>query len=196
MGMFDTTGSPLQAGLRALLRLQLPAARALVFSPRISTATPSGSRCRGTTARASARPYAQNLIADDVLAWVRSVKSQPFFLFYAITLPHGRHEIDDLGAYADKPWTPQQKAYAAQVTRLDRDVGRLLDLLKELQLDEKTLVMVAGDNGSSFAPGSEFGKLFDQAANGLRGFKRSLYEGALRQAALCALAGRRPGLDA
>ncbi len=101
-----------------------------------------------------------------------------------MTLPHGTHEIDDLGQYATKDWTPQQKAYAAQVTRLDSDVGRLLALLKELNLDEKTVVFLAGDNGSSFAPNSEMGRLFNQAGNGLRGFKRGLYEGALRQAAL------------
>ena len=86
--------------------------------------------------------------------------------------------------FRSKPWTTQQKNYAAMVTRLDSDVGRLLALLKELKLDERTLVMVAGDNGSSFNPASELGRHFQQAANGLRGFKRELYEGGLRQAAL------------
>ena len=138
------------------------------------------------------KTYAQNLIQEDVLKWVRAKKDDPFFLFYAITLPHGRQEIDEFGIYADKPWTPAQKTYAAQVTRLDRDIGQLLDLLKELKLDEKTLVMVAGDNGSSFAPNSELGKLFDQASNGLRGFKRGLYEGALRQAGIARWPGTIP----
>jgi len=78
------------------------------------------------------------------------------------------------------------------VTRLDADVGRVLALLKELGLDEHTLVMTSGDNGSSFAPNSEIGKLFDQAANGLRGYKRGLYEGALRQAALARWPGKIP----
>jgi arylsulfatase A len=75
-----------------------------------------------------------------------------------------------------------QKTTPRMVTRLDSDVGRLLDLLKELKLDDNTLVMLAGDNGSSFDPKSEVGKLFEQASNGLRGYKRGLYEGALRQA--------------
>jgi arylsulfatase A-like enzyme len=70
------------------------------------------------------------------------------------------------------------------VTRLDRDIGQLLDLLAELGLEGRTLVMTAGDNGSSFDPDSEIGRLFNQASNGLRGYKRGLYEGALRQAAL------------
>jgi arylsulfatase A len=84
-----------------------------------------------------------------VLDWVREQQAKPFFLFYGITLPHGRHELDDLGLYADKPWTTQQKSYAAQVTRLDRDVGQLLDLLKEVAIEDNTLVMLAGDNGSA-----------------------------------------------
>jgi arylsulfatase A-like enzyme len=62
-------------------------------------------------------------------------------------------------------------------------VGQVLDLLAELKLDTNTLVLVAGDNGSSFEPTSEMGRRFDQASNGLRGFKRELYEGGLRQAA-------------
>ena len=78
------------------------------------------------------------------------------------------------------------------VTRLDSDIGRLLNLLKELKLDENTLVMLAGDNGSSWAPNSPMGQRFDQASNGLRGFKRSLYEGALRQAAIARWPGKVP----
>jgi len=69
------------------------------------------------------------------------------------------------------------------VTRLDSDVGRLLSELKELKTDDNTLVIVAGDNGSSFAPNSEIGKRFDQTMGGkLRGFKRSRYEGGSREA--------------
>jgi arylsulfatase A len=132
------------------------------------------------------------LIADETLKFVRANQEKPFFLYYSITLPHGTFEIDDLGIYKDKPWTTTQKSYAAMVTRLDSDVGRLLSLLKELKLDDKTLVMLAGDNGSSFDPKSEVGKLFEQASNGLRGFKRGLYEGALRQAALARWPGKVP----
>jgi arylsulfatase A-like enzyme len=78
------------------------------------------------------------------------------------------------------------------ITRLDRDIGQLLDLLAELKLDQNTLVMLAGDNGSSFEPTSPMGQLFDQAGNGLRGYKRGLYEGALRQASLARWPGTIP----
>jgi arylsulfatase A-like enzyme len=71
-------------------------------------------------------------------------------------------------------------------------MGELVDLLRELQIDEDTLVIFTGDNGSSFSPESEMGKLFKQANNGLRGYKRGLYEGALRQAALAWWPGHVP----
>ena len=182
MGMFDTTGSPLKKGFDHQIGYNCQR-HAHSYFPTFLYRDGVRFDLPGNTGKGVGPIYAQNVIQDDVLKWVRTQQSRPFFLFYAITLPHGAHEIDDVGIYADKPWTAQQKAYAAQITRLDRDVGQLLDLLAELKLDGKTLVMLAGDNGSSFSPDSEFGRLFDQASNGLRGYKRGLYEGALRQAA-------------
>ncbi len=183
MGMFDTTGSPLKKGFDHFFGYNCQR-HAHSYFPANLYNDDKQFELAGNDGKGVGKTYAQNLIQEDVLKWVRAKKDEPFFLFYAITLPHGRHEIDDFGIYADKPWTAAQKAYAAQVTRLDRDIGQLVDLLKELKIDEKTLVMVAGDNGSSFAPNSDLGKLFDQASNGLRGYKRGLYEGALRQAAI------------
>lgn len=131
------------------------------------------------------------ILADDLDRVAN--KAKPFFRYYAATLPHMRHEIDDLGVYKNEPWTDLEKTYAAQVTRLDADVGRLMARLKELGLDANTLVVVAGDNGSAFAPDSALGKRFDQSMGGtLRGFKRGLYEGGLRQAAIVRWPGRVP----
>lgn len=183
MGMFNTTGSPLKKGFDHFFGYNCQR-HAHSYFPTYLYNDDRQFELPGNDGKGVGKTYAQNLIEEDVLKWVRAKKDGPFFLYYAITLPHGRNEIDDLGIYADKPWTLAQKSYAAQVTRLDADVGRLVDLLKELKIDEKTLIMLAGDNGSSWAPNSEMGKLFDQASNGLRGFKRGLYEGALRQAAL------------
>jgi arylsulfatase A-like enzyme len=191
MGMFDTTGSPLRKGFDRFYGYNCQRHAHSYFPSylydqdrRVELAGNDGKKARAT--------FAQNLIQREAEQFIRDNKTKPFFLYYAITLPHGTHEIDDLGAYKDLPWTPTQKAYAAQVTRLDADVGRLFALLKELGLDEDTLVMTSGDNGSSFAPDSEVGKLFDQASNGMRGFKRGLYEGALRQAALARWPGKVP----
>lgn len=192
MGMFDTTGSPLKVGFDHFFGYNCQR-HAHSYFPTYLYRDAERFELPGNDGVGVGKTYAQNLIADESLKWVREQARRPFFLFYAITLPHGRHEIDDLGQYADKPWTPQQKAYAAQVTRLDSDVGRLLNLLKELDIDKKTIVFLAGDNGSSFNPTSEIGRLFDQTMGGkLRGFKRGLYEGGLRQAAIVRWPGTIP----
>ncbi len=183
MGLFDTTGSPLKQGFDHFFGYNCQR-HAHSYFPTYLYRDDQRFDLPGNDGRGIGKTYAQNLIADETLRWVRTQRERPFFLFYAVTLPHGRYEIDDLGIYADRPWTPQQKSYAAMVTRLDSDVGRLLALLKELQIDRRTLVMFAGDNGSSFAPESELGSRFNQASNGLRGYKRELYEGGLRQAAI------------
>ena len=187
MGMFDTTGSPLKNGFDHFFGYNCQR-HAHSYFPKYLYRDDQRFELPGndgnTKVEGKGAIYAQNLIADDTLKFVRANADRPFFLYYSITLPHGTFQINDQGIYKDKPWTTQQKNYAAMVTRLDSDVGRLLALLKELKLDERTLVMVAGDNGSSFNPTSELGRHFQQAANGLRGFKRELYEGGLRQAAL------------
>jgi len=191
MGMFDTTGSPLKKGFDHFFGYNCQR-HAHSYFPKYLWRDDQRIELPGNPGKGIGKTYAQNLISDAALAWVRSKKDQPFFLYYAITLPHGDFVIDDLGAYAQTDWTPQQKNYAAMVTRLDSDVGRLLALLEELGLDRNTLVMLSGDNGSSFDPQSELGRCFDQASNGLRGFKRGMYEGALRQAALARWPGTVP----
>ncbi len=191
MGMFDTTGSPLKKGFDRFFGYNCQR-HAHSYFPTYLYYQDLRIPLEGNDGKKAGATYAQNLIQREAERFIRDHKKGPFFLYYAITLPHGRHEIDSVGEYADRPWTNQQKAYAAQVTRLDADVGRLLALLKELGIDENTLVMTSGDNGSSFAPDSEVGKLFEQASNGLRGYKRGLYEGALRQAALARWPGKIP----
>jgi arylsulfatase A-like enzyme len=194
MGFFDTTGSPLKQGFDRFFGYNCQRHAHSYFPTYLwdddrRIELPGNGGGREPT---GGRTYAQNLIQKETLDFIRSNKSKPFFLFYAITLPHGKHEIDELGIYADKPWSMQEKSYAAQVTRLDSDVGAVIDLLKELGIDDNTLVIVAGDNGSSFSPESDIGRRFKQAANGLRGFKRGLYEGALRQACIARWPGQLP----
>lgn len=131
--------------------------------------------------------YSHDLIVDEALAWVKRNKDRPFFLYLPVTIPHAKYEVPDLGPYADKPWTEGQKKYASMMTRLDRDIGRLLALLKDLGLDERTVVFFASDNGSD-APQRAF---FD-SNGGLRGVKRTMYEGGLREPMLVRWPGQVP----
>lgn len=185
MGRFDSSGSPFKLGFDRFYGYNCQR-QAHSYFPKYVYDDEKRVDLDGKT-------YVQDLFQRESLAWVRANKDRPFLLYYAVTLPHQKLEIDDLGAYAATDWKPNLKAYAAMVSRLDRDTGQLLDLLKELQIDDDTLVILAGDNGSSFAPDSELGRHFAQA-QGLRGYKRSMYEGGLRQAALIRWPGVvRPG---
>jgi arylsulfatase A len=197
MGFFDTTGSPLKQGFDLFFGYNCQRHAHSYFPEFLwdndkRVDLPGNKTSGKKNATDQPRTYAQNLIQKSAVDFIRSHPSDPFFLFYAVTLPHGSHEIDDLGVYKNKPWSKQEQSYAAQVTRLDSDVGAILDLLKELKIDDRTLVIIAGDNGSSFPPNSVIGKRFNQGANGLRGFKRSLYEGALRQACIARWPGQVP----
>ena len=134
--------------------------------------------------------YSHDLIAGEALKFVRESASgdKPFFLYLSLTIPHANNEasyltgdgqeVPDYGIYEDKDWPNQDKGQAAMITRMDADVGRLLDLLKELGIDDQTVVMFTSDNGPHSEGGHDANR-FDP--NGpLRGMKRALYEGGIR----------------
>jgi arylsulfatase A-like enzyme len=134
--------------------------------------------------------YSHDLLTREALAFIRREDRRPFFLYLAYTLPHANNEltrktgngmeVPSDAPYSREPWTPQQRNYAAMVTRLDADVGELIRLLKEMDIDRETVVVFTSDNGPQ---GSDEGG-YDQAlfdSNGpFRGLKRELYEGGIR----------------
>ena len=132
--------------------------------------------------------YSHDLFANEALSWIRKNKGNPFFLYLPLTIPHANNEgtrlfgdgaeVPGYGIYEKEDWPKQDKGQAAMITRMDRDVGRILDLLEELKIDENTLVMFTSDNG----PHNEAGhnpELF-KPAGPLRGMKRTLTEGGIR----------------
>lgn len=161
-----------------------------VFSAHQELAAPPP---EGGWPRTTDEHYAPDLLLEEALAFIRRHRDEPFFLYYATTVPHAALQVppDSLAEYAgafeetpylgDKNYLPHptpRAAYAAMVTRLDRDVGRLLASLEELGIAEDTLVLFTSDNGPTFNGGTD-SSFFDSTA-GLRGLKGSLYEGGLR----------------
>ena len=119
--------------------------------------------------------YSCDLFNDFCLDFIRKNKDRPFFLYYPTTIPHKKFEVPTLAPYENEPWPEDAKTFAAMVTRLDAHVGEILALLKELDLEEKTLVLFTSDNGS--AQGWE--GMFDSCGP-LREKKTSVYEGGIR----------------
>jgi len=130
------------------------------------------------------KTYSHDLMAEEALEFVKRNREKPFFLYLAFTIPHGDFVVPDQGEYAKESWPAQSKNIAAMITRMDKDIGRLMALLVELKLNENTLVFFASDNGAGHAP------KFFESSGPLRGIKRDMYEGGLRSPSIARWPGR------
>lgn len=137
--------------------------------------------------------YAPDLFLERAVRFLDEAKGLPFFLYYATTVPHVALQVpeDSLaeyrGRFDEQPYDGKQgyiphptprAAYAAMITRLDRDVGRLREELGRRGMLENTLIVFTSDNGPTWAGGVD--QHFFASAGGLRGQKNQLYEGGVR----------------
>ena len=138
---------------------------------------------RGVAARRV--DYAPELFIKDVEKFIRAHQKDPFFLLFSLNVPHANNEagnkgmeVPALGEFAAKDWPEPEKGFAAMIRNIDRDTGRVLDLLRELKIEKETLVIFTSDNGPH-QEGGHNADFFD--SNGvLRGRKRDLTEGGIR----------------
>jgi arylsulfatase A-like enzyme len=134
-------------------------------------------------------------MGDKTIEFLKNNKNRPFFLYLPYTSPHLSLQVPDealkeyIGKfpekpyYGDKDYTPVKyplATYAAMITYLDKQVERVMEMLKELGLEKNTIVMFSSDNGPSFDVGGVDAKFFNSTA-GLRGLKQDLYEGGIRE---------------
>ena len=121
--------------------------------------------------------YSHDLFTAEAFEFVKKNQKNPFFLYLAYTIPHVNYQVPDLAQYKDKDWPENMKIHAAMTSRMSKDVGRLIQLLRDLGLEENTLVMFSSDNGAH----GQFGSLeFFKTSGELRDKKRSMYEGGVR----------------
>jgi arylsulfatase A-like enzyme len=138
--------------------------------------------------------YVSDLFTTAALNFIRVNKPEPlnryrpFFLYLAYTLPHANNEegrrtgngmeVPSDAPYSGESWPQVEKNKAAMITRLDNYVGQLLDKLKELKIEDDTIVFFTSDNGPHKEGGVD--PKFFQSSGPLRGIKRDLYEGGIR----------------
>lgn len=119
--------------------------------------------------------YSHDLMTQFSLDFVKKHQDTTFFLYIPYTTPHDRYEVPDTSIYKSESWTDEEKIFAAMVSRMDGDIGRLMELLKDLEIDEKTIVFFCSDNGAA----QQWEGVFDSSGK-LKGRKRDMYEGGIR----------------
>lgn len=140
------------------------------------------------------KTYSHDLIMKEALQFIRDNRDGPFFAFLPVTIPHAAMHVpesyaapfrekfpqfeDKIGKYRGPQVKNPVAAFAGMMTKLDEGVGQVLELLKELDIDENTIVMLTSDNGPHKEGGHQ-PDFFD--SNGpLKGYKRDLSEGGIR----------------
>jgi arylsulfatase A len=155
----------------------------------------------------ASRDYVNDLFTREVRAFIARDDQRPFFAYVNYTVPHAELRVPDDSIQAMKGQFPNEKpfvnavadgrggrwadvslgyrsqptphaAFAAMISRMDRDIGGLVELLRARGIEGRTLVMFISDNGPHQEGGAD--PVFFKSSGGLRGIKRDLYEGGIR----------------
>lgn len=134
--------------------------------------------------------YTHHLFTDFALNFIsdHAEKEQPFFLYIPYLLPHSDYQIPEINElYEGEDWTRDEKVHASMVTLIDSDVGRIQNLLKEMDIDKNTILIFTSDNGAA----ERWDARFDSSGK-LKGRKRDVYEGGIRVPLIVSQPGRIP----
>lgn len=143
--------------------------------------------------------FSNDLFTQKALGWLeKQERANPFYLYLAYTIPHANNELGafqangmenpDFGPYADREWPEVEKTFAASITRMDRDIGRVLAALESRGLLEDTLILFSSDNGPH-REGNHSPTFFESSGT-VRGIKRDLNEGGIRVPTIASWKGR------
>ena len=173
---------------RQVVRQQVPAILELVGLTRKAERLPGNVNSGKRNVSSKKVTYAHTRITEEALSFIERNKAKPFYLNLTWTIPHTNNEaghvekngqeVPDHGIYEGRDWPDPEKGFAAMVTLMDEDTGKIIDLLKKLGIDDNTLVVFTSDNGPHQEGGHKV-DFFD--SNGkLKGHKRSLHDGGIR----------------
>ena len=153
----------------------------------LDPAHPFPNHPEGTGVALQPTTFAPDLFDDAANAFIRDHADRPFFLFYALNLPHNNGEarrvlgdgqqVPDHGEFANKPWPSPDKGFARMMRHVDDSVGRIMATLAELGLADNTVLVFGSDNGPHE---NDRDPVFFNSNGSWRGLKRDLYEGGIR----------------
>jgi arylsulfatase A len=149
--------------------------------------------------------YSHDVIAQKGLDFIKANSAKPFFCYMPFTIPHWELLVpeDSLaeyrGKFEERPFIDPRNhyarqdeshaAYAGMITRMDRDIGRVMSLLKELNIDENTIVLFSSDNGPALPI---VGDDYFRSKGPFRGHKGNMYEGGIRVPLIARWPGKIP----
>lgn len=128
--------------------------------------------------------YAPDLFADRALEFIDAHQSDPFLLLLSTNAPHSPQHVPDFGPYTDPSWSEGNRAHAAQITRMDDHIGRIVQRLEDLGIAQDTVLLFVSDNGPHEEGSPAHDPEFFDANGPLRGYKRNLHEGGIRVPAI------------
>ena len=125
------------------------------------------------------KQYSHDVFTEQALTFLDQRRESPYFLYLAYTIPHAPYNPPDIKPYDGETWPAECKKYAAMITRMDRDIGRIIEKVKQSQ--EDTLIIFTSDNGPQ-SGGTTEGKLtrFFDSNGEQKGIKRDVYNGGTR----------------
>jgi arylsulfatase A-like enzyme len=186
----DSTGVPEKHGFDLFLGYY-DQVHAHTFYPPYLIRNSEEMMLEGNNGGSAGKTYSHYIIHDTAMKFIRENAQRPFFAYLPYTPPHGNFDIPDNDPawtiYKDKPWPEDARRYAAMVSMVDRQMGELVALLRELGIEKNTLIMFSGDNGANdyfkskeFPRGVHSGNKNPQTGVEYRGTKGTLYEGGVR----------------
>ncbi|MEX2172237.1 MAG: arylsulfatase [Pirellulales bacterium] len=193
LGHFGTTGDPLEQGFDFFYGYNCQR-HAHNHYPRFLWRNRTKEELPGNRGEATGETYSQDRFMAEAESFLREKKSQPWLLYLPLTVPHLAIQVpeESLAQYAGKlseeeydhkgyfPHPTPHAGYAAMVSHMDAGLGRIFELLEELNLDDNTLVLITSDNGPTHGRTGGADSDFFNSSAGLRGRKGSVYEGGLR----------------